>query len=59
MDPEFSKLVYDAENIKTSGRWAAVNEELKRLAANPGADNAWYVELLCSLCYNVFLNTCS
>jgi hypothetical protein len=54
MDPEFAKLVDDPEVIKTSGRWAAANEEIKRLAANPGADNVWYVELLSSLCYNVF-----
>jgi hypothetical protein len=53
MDPEFSKLFDDAENTKTSGRWAAVNEEIKRLASNPGADNAWYIKLFISLCYNV------
>jgi hypothetical protein len=54
MDPKFSKLVDDAENIKTSGRWSAVSEEIKRLASNPGADNAWYIKLFVSLCYNVF-----
>jgi hypothetical protein len=54
MDPEFAKLVNDADSIKTSGRWAAVNEEIKRLAANPGPDNSWYVRLFSSLCYNVF-----
>jgi len=54
MDPEFSKLVDEADNIKTSGRWAAVNEEIKRLAASPSADNAWYVQIFGSLCYNVF-----
>jgi hypothetical protein len=54
MDPEFAKLVDDADSIKTSGRWAAVNEEVKRLAANPGADNSWYVEIFSSLCYNAF-----
>jgi hypothetical protein len=54
MDSEFSKLVDDADSIKTSGRWAAVNEEIKRLAENPDTGNSWYVELFCSLCYIVF-----
>jgi hypothetical protein len=58
MHPVFAKLVDDADSIKTSGRWAAVNEEIKRLAQDLGADTSWYVEVFGSLCYNVFLNTC-
>jgi hypothetical protein len=54
MDPEFSKLVDDAAKIKTSGRWTAVNDGIRRLASNYDAENAWYMELLSSLCYNVF-----
>jgi hypothetical protein len=54
MDPEFSMLVDEAAAIAASGRWAAVNEKIKYLAANPGADNDWSVQLLASLCYQVF-----
>ncbi len=54
MDPEFSRLVDDAANIGTSGRWSAVNAEIERLAANPGVDNAWYVQVFGSLCFKVF-----
>jgi hypothetical protein len=54
MDPEFSRLVADAANIAASGRWAAVNERIKYLAANPGVDNDWWVQLFGSLCSQVF-----
>jgi hypothetical protein len=54
MDPEFSRLVDEAANIAASGRWAAVNERIKYLAANPGVDNDWWVQLFASLCSHVF-----
>src|SRR5713101_2424593 len=54
MDPEFSRLVDEAANIAARGRWAAVNERIKHLAANPGADNDWWVQLFASLCSQVF-----
>lgn len=54
MDPEFSRLVDDAATIGTSGRWAALNARIKHLAANPGVDNAWWVQLFASLCSQVF-----
>jgi hypothetical protein len=53
MLPEFARHVDAAEQINTSGRWAAVNASIERLAANPGVDNAWYVELIAGLCFNV------
>ena|ERR1700731_5194537 len=53
MDPEFTKFVDDAANITTSGRWAAVYVEIKRLAANPGVDNEWCGQLFGSLCIQV------
>ncbi len=43
-----------AAGIKTSGRWDAVNARLQQLAANPGVDNAWYVQLFGALCFQVF-----
>jgi hypothetical protein len=54
MDPEFLRLVDEAANIPASGRWDAVNERIKHLAANPGADNDWWVQLFGSLCFQVF-----
>lgn len=58
MKPEFIKFVDDAANIKTSGRWAAINAKIKRLAAKPGVGNEWYVQLFGSLCYQVFSEYC-
>ncbi len=54
MDPVFAKFVDDAADVATSGRWAAMNAEIERLAAEPGPDNAWYVQLFGSLSFYVF-----
>jgi len=54
MDPEFSRLVDQAAEIASSGRWAAVNARIEALAANPGADNPWWVQLLGALCSQNF-----
>jgi hypothetical protein len=54
MDPEFSRLVDEASNIAASGRWAAVDQRIKQLAANPGAGNDWWVQLFASLCSKIF-----
>jgi hypothetical protein len=54
MDPEFSRLVNEAAEITISGRWAAVNARIEALCANPGPDNAWWVQLFASLCSQTF-----
>jgi hypothetical protein len=54
MDPENSRLIEEAANICGSGRWTAVNAAIERLAANPGAGNAWWVEVFGSLCFQIF-----
>ena len=54
MKSEFAEHVDSAANIKTSGRWAAMNTKIKRLAANPGVGNEWYVQLFGALCFQVF-----
>lgn len=54
MDAEFSRLVDEAADIAASGRWAAVNERIKHLAANPGVDNDWWVQLFACLCSQIF-----
>lgn len=53
MSPEFAKFVNDAADVKTSGRWAAMNAKIERLAAKPGAGNEWHVQLFGSVCYQV------
>jgi len=52
-NPVFSQFVADAANIKESGRWAAMNEKIVCLAKNPGVGNAWQVQLLGALCFQV------
>ena len=54
MDPTFSEFVEAADDIRRSGRWTAVNAAIETLAANPGVDNAWYVQVLGALCFHVF-----
>src|SRR3972149_6345690 len=54
MDPELSRLVNEAADIAASGRWAAVNARIEALAANPGPNNAWWVQLFGSLCSQNF-----
>lgn len=54
MDPEFSRLVEEAASVASSGRWNAVNEQIKLLVSNPGQDNGWWVQVLASLCAQLF-----
>lgn len=54
MDPEFSRLVEEAANVAATGRWTSLNEQIERLLSNPGQDNEWWVQLLGSLCFQVF-----
>ncbi len=54
MDPELSRLVYQAAEVASSGRWAMVNTRIEALAAHPGADNAWWVQLFGALCSQNF-----
>jgi hypothetical protein len=53
VSPEFAKFVNDAADVKTSGRWSAMNAKIERLAAKPGAGNEWHVQLFGSICYQV------
>jgi hypothetical protein len=53
MKPEFALHVEGAATIKSSGRWAAMNAKIKGMAANPGADNGWYVQMFAGLCFQV------
>jgi hypothetical protein len=49
-----SKFVDDAAQIGASGRWAALNATIVRLAKNPGSNNAWYVQVLAGPYSNIF-----
>jgi hypothetical protein len=54
VNSEFAKFVDDAANVKTSGRWDAINAKITRLATKPGVGNEWYVQLFGALCFQVF-----
>jgi len=54
MDPEFQRLVDAAAEVAATGGWDAVNERIKNLAASPGPDSAWHVQLLGCLCSRLF-----
>jgi len=54
MDTEFQRLVDAAAEVAATGRWDAVNERIKNLAASSGPDNAWRVQLLGCLCSQLF-----
>ena len=54
MDGEFQRLVDAAAEVQASGRWDAANKRIEALAANPGHGNEWRVQLLASLCAEVF-----
>ena len=54
MHPEFSRLVNQATDIGESGRWATVNARIEDLAANPGENNDWWVQLVGGLCSQNF-----
>ncbi len=54
MDSDFSRMVDDAASIASSGRWDAVNERIEHLAAKPGVDNGWWLQLFASLCAQAF-----
>jgi hypothetical protein len=54
--------IHKAESIKKSGRWAAINKQIERLASNPkvrelhfeGKQNEWLFEVFASLCAQTF-----
>lgn len=54
MDREFQRLVDAAAEVAATGRWDAVNERIKNLAASPGPASAWHVQLLGCLCSRLF-----
>jgi hypothetical protein len=54
MDSVFARFVTAAEEIRTSGRWEAVNAAIEALAASPGPDGVWRVEVFGALAFRVF-----
>jgi hypothetical protein len=52
-NPDFTKWIEDAAQIRTSGRWTAVNAKIERMADNTGAGNEWYVQILSSLVFQL------
>lgn len=53
-DHSLSQFVTAATEIRQSGRWAALNENIISLANDPGVGNEWQVQLLGALCFQVF-----
>lgn len=53
MDQEPKRLVDKAEEIRTVGRWAAVNNIIKKIASDP-EKAGWECGLLSDLCYTNF-----
>jgi hypothetical protein len=54
MNSIYAMFVANAAEIKTSGRWKAINARIVRMAAKPGPGNAWYVQVFGSLCSQLF-----
>jgi len=54
MDSELARWVDDADGIRSSGRWAAVNAEISHLAGRHATEDAWYLQLFASLVSEVF-----
>jgi hypothetical protein len=54
MDAEMMTFVEQAALIGRSGRWAALNARIVELAADPGVDNAWQVQVFGGICSQTF-----
>jgi hypothetical protein len=54
MHPECSRLVDQAAEIASSGRWTAINDRIEALAPHPDAGNAWWLQLFGALCSQNF-----
>ena len=54
MNQDFTKLIELAAEVASSGRWKAANNKIEQLAANPGKDNDWWVQVVGCLCAQVF-----
>lgn len=49
----FAEFVADAATIKEAGRWQALNQHVREMAANPGTGNGWYVQIFGQLCFQI------
>lgn len=54
MEDDFADFVQQADEIKTSGRWKALNEKVRCLADNNNGYDAWQVQVLAALCAQNF-----
>lgn len=51
----FSQFVAQANDIRESGRWKALNERIKQMASKPSPGDEWYVQVFGQLCYQILL----
>lgn len=54
MKDEFARLTREAADIKSSGRWAALNQKIYQLADNHNGHEAWQVQVIAALCAQNF-----
>lgn len=54
MEDDFARLISEAANIKSSGRWTALNEKIRQLADNDNGYEAWQVQVVAALCAQNF-----
>lgn len=53
MDNKQHGFAFDAEEIRESGRWSAINRKIESLCAKPVSGNEWQVQLFGGLCFQV------
>ncbi|MBM3950203.1 MAG: hypothetical protein FJ311_01960 [Rhodospirillales bacterium] len=54
MDSELTTHIAAAEKIKSSGRWGAINQKIRQLAANHNGHEAWQIQVLGALSFKNF-----
>jgi hypothetical protein len=50
----FAKLIREADDVKTSGRWAALNQKINQLADDQNGHEPWQVQVIAALCFQNF-----
>lgn len=54
MDQEFIRSITEAADIKSSGRWGALNQKICQLAENHNGHEVWQIQVIAALCSKNF-----
>ncbi len=54
MAEEFARLIREAADVKTSGRWAALDQKIIQLADDQNGHEPWQVQVIAALCFQNF-----